>query len=62
MEYPVPARAIEKLASAGEKAGFNVEQMILILSAGVSVETLMDIIEPMIEGPKPQCDSSRWIM
>ena len=39
MEHPVLARAIEKFAAAGEKAGFTVEQMIQILNAGVGVET-----------------------
>jgi hypothetical protein len=38
MKHPILARAIEKLAVAGERAGFTVEQMIQILNAGVSVE------------------------
>lgn len=63
MEHPVLARAIEKFAAAGEKAGFSVEQIIQILNAGVGVETLLDIIERMLVGqPNPQCGSSRWIM
>jgi hypothetical protein len=63
MEHPVLARAIEKFAAAGEKAGFTVEQMIQILNAGVGVETLLDIIERTLVGqPNPQRVSSRWIM
>jgi hypothetical protein len=63
MEHPVLARAIEKFAAAGEKAGFTVEQMIQILNAGVGVETLLDIIERTLAGQSnPQRVSSRWIM
>jgi hypothetical protein len=63
MEHPVLARAIEKFAAAGEKAGFTVEQMIQILNAGVGVETLLDIIERTLVGQSnPQRVSSRWIM
>jgi hypothetical protein len=38
------ARAIEKLALASEQAGFRVEETIELLNAGVSVETLLDLI------------------
>jgi len=63
MEHPVLARAIEKFAAAGEKAGFTVEQMIQILNAGVGVETLLDIIERTLVGQSnPQRVFSRWIM
>jgi hypothetical protein len=63
MEHPVLARAIEKFAAAGEKAGFTVEQMIQILNAGVGIETLLDIIERTLVGQSnPQRVSSRWIM
>jgi hypothetical protein len=37
-------RAIAKLAMAGEKAGFTIEQMIEMLNSGLTVETLVDLI------------------
>ena len=37
-------QSIAKLAMAGEQAGFSVEQMIELLSAGLSVATLLDLI------------------
>lgn len=40
----VLVRAVEKLARAGEGAGFTVEEMIELLSSGVSVEMLLDLI------------------
>ena len=43
-QQPVLPRAIENLARAGEKAGFSVEDMIRLLNAGISVETLLDLI------------------
>jgi hypothetical protein len=62
MEHPILARAIQKLAVAGERAGFTVEQMIQILNAGVSVEALLDIIERNLQAPRGYTDSSRWVM
>jgi hypothetical protein len=44
MQQPVLVRAVEKLAQAGEQAGLSVEDMIRILNAGISVETLLDLI------------------
>lgn len=38
-------QAVYKLAMAGEQAGFTLEQMIQILNARVSVETLLNWIE-----------------
>ena len=35
---------IEKLARAGEQAGFPVEEMIEMLNAGVSIGSLLDMI------------------
>ena len=37
-------QSVAKLAMAGEQAGFSVEQMIELLSAGLSVATLLDLI------------------
>jgi hypothetical protein len=37
-------RSISKLAIAGQQAGLTVEQMVRLLSDGLSVETLLDLI------------------
>jgi hypothetical protein len=36
--------AIRKLALAGERAGFSVEEVIELLKTGVRVETLLDLL------------------
>jgi hypothetical protein len=63
MEKPSEANAVYKLSVAGEQAGFSLEQMIQLLNAGVSVETLLHLIECRLSaashGP---ARSSRWIM
>ncbi len=41
---PVLVEAIQKLAAAGQQAGFSVEEMIEFLTTGVSVETLLNLI------------------
>jgi hypothetical protein len=41
--------AIEKLAIAGEQAGLSVEQMIYLLSSGLTVATLLDLIAWRLE-------------
>jgi hypothetical protein len=58
----VLTRAVEKLAQAGEQAGFTVEEMIRILNAGVSVESLLDIIELRLKPGTQACRSSRWVV
>ena len=63
MEQPDLAQAIEKLAQAGEQSGISIEQMIQILKAGVSVETLLDIIDWGLRAPREEIgSSSHWIM
>jgi hypothetical protein len=47
---------------AGEQAGFTVEQMIRLLNAGITVETLLDIIERRLSESGPEVCSSRWIV
>ena len=42
--------AIGKLAIAGQQAGFSLEQMTDLLNAGLSVETLLDLIAWRLEG------------
>jgi hypothetical protein len=63
MPQPIPVRAVEKLARAGEQAGMSVEDMIWILNAGVSVETLLELIECSLRSSRQETGrSSRWIM
>jgi hypothetical protein len=62
MQHPVLARAIERLARVGEQAGVSVEQMILILNAGVSVEDLLDIIDKRLQTPQEFIGYSCWVM
>ena len=49
LDSPVLTRAIEKLARAGEQAGFSVEDLIRILNAGVSVERLVQLIDKNLQ-------------
>jgi hypothetical protein len=51
MQQPTLIRAVEKLAQAGEKAGFSVEDMIRMLNAGLTVATLLEIIERSLHAP-----------
>jgi hypothetical protein len=59
-------RAICKLATAGEQAGFSVEQMIDFLNAGLSVEGLLDLIALRLERPPESSAASAhysgWIV
>jgi len=45
LQRPSTAQTVYKLAIAGEQAGFNLEQMIQMLDAGITVETLLQLIE-----------------
>jgi hypothetical protein len=58
--------AIEKLAIAGQQAGFSLEQMIDVLNAGLSVETLLDLIAWRLEGTQSAWpllgSSSNWVV
>jgi hypothetical protein len=45
VQIPSVATSVFKLALAGEQAGFSVEQMIELLNAGITVETLLCVIE-----------------
>jgi hypothetical protein len=62
MDRPSLAASVCKLAMAGEQAGFTVEQMIKLLKSGITVETLLDIIERRLSAAAPEGRSSRWIM
>jgi len=54
--------AVSKLAVAGEQAGFSLEHMIQLLNAGLSVETLLELIVWRFECTRPLASSSCWIM
>jgi hypothetical protein len=57
------AQTVFKLAIAGEQAGFSLEQMIQMLNAGITVQTLLQLIEWRLGEVRPSpARSSRWIM
>jgi hypothetical protein len=63
MVTPTLVRAIGKLAAAGERPGFTLEEMIQLLDSGLSVETLLELIARRLEAPP--LDSPRptnWIV
>ncbi|MGB9233970.1 MAG: hypothetical protein WCC04_06120 [Terriglobales bacterium] len=67
MERPSTLTAVSKLAIAGEQGGFSVEQMIQLLNAGLSVETLLQLIAQRLDGNGLGSEtsfsrSSRWII
>jgi hypothetical protein len=63
MQRPSTAQTVYKLAIAGEQAGFSVEEMIQMLNAGITVETLLYLIEWRLGAADDrQARSSRWIM
>ncbi len=63
MATPSLVRAIGKLAAAGERAGFTLEEMIQLLDSGVSVETLLELISRRLEDPPPRSPNrTNWIM
>lgn len=66
MENPSLVLAIAKLAAAGEQAGFTLEQMIELLDAGVTVESLLELIgmrlNPAAMPSAHDISPSRWVM
>ena len=65
MATPSVAASVFKLALAGEQAGFTIEQMIALLNSGLTVETLLLVIEwKLTQAPiePSQLRSSRWVM
>jgi len=63
MATPSLVRAIGKLAAAGERAGFTLEEMIQLLDSGVSVETLMELITGRLEDPPSHSQHrTNWVM
>ena len=61
MATPSLHASIAKLAIAGEQAGFTVEQMIQMLTAGVAVEGLLRLIEWRLSANPEPLRSSRWV-
>jgi hypothetical protein len=67
MEGPSIVRTVHKLAIAAQQAGFSLEQMIDLLNAGISVVTLLHLIEVRLayqaQHLQPAAvNSSRWVM
>lgn len=63
MATPSLVRAIGKLAAAGERAGFTLEEMIQLLDSGVSVATLLELISRRLEDPaRPSPQRTHWVM
>jgi hypothetical protein len=64
---PALVSAIHKLAVAGERAGFTIEQMVELLKTGMSVDALLDIIAFHLDdcgesARPPVYSSSCWVM
>lgn len=63
MATPSLQASIFKLAIAGEQAGFSVEDMIHLLNAGLTVETLLNLIELRLQARSSEGNrSSRWVI
>jgi len=62
MATPSLQESIFKLAMAGEQAGFTVEQMIQLLNSGLTVESLLRLIEWRLSPPSVPPRTSRWIV
>jgi hypothetical protein len=63
MQQPVLDQTLDKLARAAERAGLSVGDMIRILNAGISVESLLALIERRLRASQAKTGpSSRWVM
>lgn len=66
MDQPSLVKTIRKVATAGEKVGFSLDQMIEMLEAGMTIEALLCLIAWRLEEdgnlPRAQLSSSRWLM
>jgi hypothetical protein len=51
---------IEKLARAGEQAGFSVEEMIEMLNAGIGIGALLDMISYSLSHEALEFTDPRW--
>ncbi len=61
MPKPSLRTSVRKLAFYGQHAGFSIAEMIRMLKAGVSMETLVLLITARLEGAKAQ-GTSKWVM
>ena len=63
MHRRTTAQTVYMLAIAGEQAGFSLEQMIQMLNTGITVETLLQLIQLRLRevAPSPALPA-RWIM
>ena len=59
-QNPVLTTSIQKLALAGEQAGFTVEQAIEVLETGMSVETFLNLVCSQIELSRAHPEASCW--
>ena len=65
MEKPSLGESVRKLAVAGEQAGFTIEQMIDLLTAGLGVAQLIALIDWKLNQLPIAADPAsvyRWIM
>jgi hypothetical protein len=67
MSKPSIAATVYKLALAGQQAGFSLEQMIEMLDCGITVQTLLGLIESRLASHQWQempaeTASSQWVM
>jgi hypothetical protein len=63
MQRSSTSQAVYTLTIAGEQAGFSLEEMIQMLNAGITVETLLYLIEWRLGAADDfQARSSCWIM
>lgn len=63
MQQPSTAQSIYRLVIVGEQVGFTFEQMIKLLNGGLTVETLLRLIESRLRDlASGVLSSSRWIM
>lgn len=63
MQQEILPRAIERLVEAAEEAGFSVQDMLQLLSAGIGVETLLELIGRSLQARREEHPrSSRWVM
>jgi hypothetical protein len=56
------AETIQKVVTAGQEAGFTLDQMIELLEKGVTVESLLRLIEWRLSLPVVEPHWSRWVM
>ncbi len=58
---PILIEAVDRLVQVAERAGMSATDMIRVLNAGVSVETLLALIERNLQASRMGTSSSHWI-